>query len=169
MEAVKTMADICRHTDSKIFDFIRHDFFENKKSQQLMSTRAIALAASTLAKSYRDKIKLIVCLTLSGATAIELSQHRSEQPVIAITLDEDVYHKLALAWGIFSLRLKNKPESDKVEDDVRKLLIDTRWTQEGDKILLVSSYTKFSGKGTNTLQGTNLVIQHTHRDLVLTI
>lgn len=150
------MVEVAKIADSNFFKFSR---FGNQKffhdSNVLLNTKASALAACSIAKNFSDKIKFIVVMTLSGATAIEVSQHHPEQPIIAITPSKDVYHRLALVWGVYPFWFEKGiiTKDSIIEEEVRKFLKEKQIIKNGETIILVSGLNRaFTTGGSNTVQ-----------------
>lgn len=60
------------------------------------------IAKCAVAASQDLPIKAIVASTLTGKTALDISSLRPNSFIIATTTDEQVAHRLALKWGVYT-------------------------------------------------------------------
>jgi len=99
--AVQVLSEIATNADAYYPSFgnVEIDSYEHSIPQDV--SVASCLAAATIAKKH-EKIKFICCMTASGTSAVQLSQYKPQQPVIALTPYEHVYNRLAMAWVCFN-------------------------------------------------------------------
>lgn len=95
VEAVRTMAEICEYTESKI-DYSK--WFE--QTEYNINDKLDAIAHATCAMSIDVKAKCIVVNSISGITARKISRFRSPADILGATTDESVLRKLAFNWGV---------------------------------------------------------------------
>ena len=94
---------------------------------------AISSAIITLAENLQAKA--IVAETLSGATALQISSHRSGIPIIAVTSTSTTAQQLALVYGTKSyVRPVDKYAASKLTDWLRH----TRLLAKGDMVVTAS-------------------------------
>ncbi len=94
---------------------------------------AISSAIITLAENLQAKA--IVAETLSGATALQISSHRSGIPIIAVTSTSTTAQQLALVYGTKSyVRPVDKYAASKLSDWLRQ----TRLLGKGDMVVTAS-------------------------------
>ena len=94
---------------------------------------AISSAIITLAENMQAKA--IVAETLSGATALQISSHRSGIPIIAVTSTSTTAQQLALVYGTKSyVRPVDKYAASKLTDWLRH----TRLLAKGDMVVTAS-------------------------------
>jgi pyruvate kinase len=139
VKAVQVMAKVARTADKTYKEFCRlGDLTENIDVEN--TSDATAVAAATLARSY-SKVKALVCLTYSGATAIAISQNRPTQPIIALTPSTAAYNRLALAWGVIPVLLNTEERSyelfNKIESEASRVVESLGIGKKGDVIALV--------------------------------
>ncbi len=82
---------------------------------------AIARAASEASESFNARV--IVTLTASGHMAALMAGCRPTAPIVAITPDEGVRRRLALHWGITSMAMSMKSNTDDVVAEAGRLLL----------------------------------------------
>jgi pyruvate kinase len=90
IETVETMVKVIHESVKHVKPY----FFEEKGT--------IGNATSNSAGLIADQVgaKLIIAFTQSGATARHISQHRHQQPIIAVSPEPTVIRKLAFSWGV---------------------------------------------------------------------
>jgi pyruvate kinase len=94
---------------------------------------AISSAIITLAENLQAKA--IVAETFSGATALQISSHRSDIPIIAVTSTAATAQQLALVYGTKSyVRPVDKYAASKLTDWLRQ----TRLLGKGDMVVTAS-------------------------------
>lgn len=129
VEAVKTMRRIIRYTE--VHSPLSVTFNHPEKDHSLQS--AISDAIIKLAQTI--EAKAIVAETKSGATAINISAHRINIPLLAVTNDQKTARQLALVFGIEPfLRPVDKKAAVKLTDFLRS----ERVFNQGDIVITVS-------------------------------
>ena len=120
-------------------------------------THALTEALNTIDKILN--LKCIVSYTSTGYTAILAAAERPKVPVVALTPDRHVYHRLNLVWGVKPVLLEHHVNSfEGLIDLAQDKLLQRRLAQIGDKILIVG------GIPANTARGTNFLKIHTLSD-----
>ncbi|BCD63057.1 pyruvate kinase [Nitratiruptor sp. YY08-26] len=89
VEAVETLRKVIQETMS-IYPFYK--YYEGKDID------AIAGSVADLCKSISPKA--IVSFTSSGTTVKSIAKYRPQAPIIAVTHDKNISHKLSLVWGV---------------------------------------------------------------------
>ncbi len=97
-----------------------------------------AVAFTAYKTADRVGAKAIVCLTKEGNTAVKLSSFRFPEPIIALTLEEEVLSRLSIIRGVDGILLDGEPVIDQVLPFVNDLLLSRSWLCAGDKIVFVS-------------------------------
>lgn len=120
-------------------------------------THALTEALNTIDKILN--LKCIVSYTSTGYTAILAAAERPKVPVVALTPDRNVYHRLNLVWGVKPVLLEHHVNSfEGLIDLAQDKLLQRKLAQIGDKILIVG------GIPANTARGTNFLKIHTLSD-----
>jgi pyruvate kinase len=98
----------------------------------------IAAAAARAICNAADDVdaKAVVVRTRSGWMARLLSKFRLSRPVIALTPNETVRRRIALYFGIIPLQADYPDEIDAQIAQVDRILIDGRWAEPGDLIVI---------------------------------
>ncbi len=81
--------------------------------------------------------KYIVCFTLTGTTARQLSAYRPTVPIIAFSPNEEIRRKLGLLWGVRAAVLDPEKDIDRLVEKVEKSLLALDLVQHGDKVIIV--------------------------------
>ncbi len=104
VEALEAMARIATTTEADI-DYRKRFFMRDRKMNHDI-TDSICHATCTLALDLGAKA--VITVTLSGQSARRLSSYRPQADIIACTIDEKVYRKLNLSWGVTPLLVERK-------------------------------------------------------------
>ena len=126
-EAVDMMKKILVATDS--YQNPIHRNFEEK----IKSSESVSIARSAVSIAEESKAKAIIVAAREGHTARAISYFSPTTPIIAATTYAKVANSLTLMWGITPLLVKN----NKVIDSAKKMLLDSGFLKEGDKIVCV--------------------------------
>jgi len=110
-----------------------------------------AIAFQAYKTAERIKAKAIVCITVSGNTALKLASFRGDIPVIAATFSEAVQRRLSIVRGVESLLIENDPNLDDVLPQVNDRLVRGSWLKPGDSIIFVSITVSSVGRESSNL------------------
>lgn len=134
IESVEVMKRVILHTQDNhpsVRQIVGGEFPESRQN-------AIGSAVVTLAEKLQAKA--VVAETLTGATAIEISSHRIDPPVIAVTSSEITANQLAIVYGAKSyVRPVGKQAVNKLTDWLRH----SRVLAKGD--MIVTALGKYPG------------------------
>lgn len=98
-------------------------------------------------------LRCIVAFTASGYTAILASKERLKVPIIALTPNINVYHRLNLVWGVKPLLLDREVDNfEMVIQQVESSLLGRNLATKGDRILIVGGIPMGKKGGTNFLK-----------------
>lgn len=144
VKSVKMLAKIAASIEPEI------EFVNNPPSQS-DETHALGEALNAIDKIL--KLRCIAAFTSTGYTALIASGERPKVPVVALTPNIEVYHRLNLIWGIEPIHIKQETET--FEDLVRVTeteLRDRNLVQTGDLVLIMGGIPTRKPKGTNFLK-----------------
>ena len=113
---------------------------------------SIALAAMYVA-NHLDGIKAIICMTESGATPLQMSRIRSQQPIFAFSRHPKTQHRVALYQGVKTIPF-NSDEIDNAEINQQAVnaLLARKIICPGDLVIITKGdYVNAQG-GTNTMK-----------------
>ncbi|MGA0198734.1 MAG: pyruvate kinase alpha/beta domain-containing protein, partial [Prochlorotrichaceae cyanobacterium] len=100
-------------------------------------------------------LKCIVCFTQTGYSAMIAAGERPNVPVVALTPNLKVYHRLNLVWGVQPLLVDRSLASfEALMQQTEHCLRQRKLASSGDCILILGGYP------TNTPQGTNFMKIH---------
>lgn len=150
IKAVQMLSKIARDVEPEIE-------FKNYPPVLSDETHALTEALNTIDKILN--LKCIVSYTSTGYTAILAAAERPKVPVVALTPDPNVYHRLNLVWGVKPVLLEHHVNSfEGLIDLAQDKLLQRKLAQIGDQILIVG------GIPANTPRGTNFLKIHTLSD-----
>ncbi|NCJ07794.1 pyruvate kinase [Synechococcales cyanobacterium C] len=125
--------------------------FVNNPPPKQDETHALCEALNTLDRLLR--FQCIVAFTTSGYTAIIAAGERPRAPVIAITDDRNVYHRLNLIWGVKPILVERHASTfEKMLHQAEVLLLQDQLAASGDNILLMGGIPAHTSRGTNLLK-----------------
>ncbi|MEL0591983.1 MAG: pyruvate kinase [Planktothrix agardhii] len=125
--------------------------FKNYPPVMSDETHALSEALNTIDKILN--LHCIVAYTSSGYTAILAAAERPKVPVIALTPNLKVYHRLNLVWGVKPILLEHQVDSfEGLIDLAQTKLLEGPLAQIGDKILIIGGVPTKKAKGTNFLK-----------------
>lgn len=97
VETVAMMSRIAEETETRLKSYVSDITLENKIDT------AVAHAAGILAKVMNAKA--IVTFTETGSTALRVSKQRPEMPILGIVTNDRAFRRLALYFGVQSVRI----------------------------------------------------------------
>lgn len=156
VEAVKTMANIAKKIEASLnYD----ELFETKfKGVDNTITNAISMATCRTALSLNASA--IITATASGFTAASVSKFRPKAPIIAATNSERVMRKLALVWGVYSVKTEKIKLADQVIDISVQKSLDNGFIKNGDLVVITA------GVPVGVAGSTNLIKVHIVSELL---
>ncbi|MBJ6362042.1 pyruvate kinase [Paenibacillus sp. GCM10012307] len=134
VESVQTMARIAKRTEAALE--YREIFTKQANAQQTTVTEAIS---QSVAKSALDlEVKAIITSTESGYTARMISKYRPKAPIIAVTPDPKVIHRLALTWGVIPVQGISATTTDEMFEIAVRGGIESGHVQLGDTVIITA-------------------------------
>jgi len=98
-------------------------------------------------------LRCIVAYTATGYSARLAAAERPKVPVIALTPDEAVYHRLNLIWGVKPILLTDSPTSfEDLLQTTEQILQQRKLATSGDKVLITGGIPMNQPGGTNFLK-----------------
>ncbi|NQU34401.1 MAG: pyruvate kinase [Bacteroidetes bacterium] len=97
---------------------------------------AIAKGVQTLVKEIDPKF--IVVWTNMGGSAVYLSQHRMQVPILAFNAEESRLRQLSLLYGIMPIKMEQPKSGSDFINNIDQMLISKKWAELGDAIIIVS-------------------------------
>lgn len=134
VESVRTMARIACRAESDI-DYIKR-FNQQKQDLNMSVTNAISHATCTTAHDL--SAVAIITFTISGRTAKRISSFRPACPIIACTTLRQVYHQLALSWGVTPALCTEMTATDEMFDQAVESAVATGQVKNGDLLVITA-------------------------------
>lgn len=97
---------------------------------------AIAAGAHQIADTLN--LKTMAAWTSSGSTAFRIARERPNSTVIALTPSQDTARRLALVWGVHSIRTKDASDIDDMAFRACKFAVREGHAEVGDRIIIVA-------------------------------
>ncbi len=92
----------------------------------------------------------IVCYTTSGYTSLRAARERPEAAVLSLTPDLLVARRLALAWGVHSVRIADSTDFDQITEVACEVARRDGFAREGETIVAIAGM-PFGQSGTTNL------------------
>lgn len=144
VEAVTMMARIAKEVEQDLQ-------FVNNPPAKTDETHALSEALNVIDQTLN--LRFIVAFTSSGYSALIASGERPKAPVIAITPNASVYHRLNLVWGVKPLMIDHQVTSfEEAIDQAETCLIERDLAEAGDRILVMGGIPMQRSGGTNFLK-----------------
>ncbi|MCZ6463315.1 MAG: pyruvate kinase [Proteobacteria bacterium] len=147
VEAVRTMAALAVQAEASFGEYGHLQKVHPHPSNVV--TEAVAQASITMAEHL--KAAAIVCLTETGFTARQVSKHRPECTILAVTSAPDVVRRLAMNWGVFPILYSGEPTDEaRIAFAIRRAT-ELGYTQSGDVAVVTAGQNQQAG-GTNLIR-----------------
>lgn len=134
IEAVSTMSRIAEEVeqDQNYWSIMR----TLNTEPEATGSDAIAAGAHQIADTLN--LKTIAAWTFSGSTAFRIARERPNSTVIALTPSQDTARRLALVWGVHSIRTKDASDMDDMAFRACKFAVREGHSDIGDRIIIVA-------------------------------
>jgi len=97
---------------------------------------AIAAGAHQIADTLN--LKTMAAWTFSGSTAFRIARERPNSTLIALTPSQDTARRLALVWGVHSIRTKDASDIDDMAFRACKFALREGFSNVGDRVIIVA-------------------------------
>ena len=150
IKAVEMMSNISQNIESDIDDSNFNRNIINTMSSTIKNNYlAICHAACSISKNLA--IKIIVVLTDSGKTAIQMAQFRPNAIIVAITPNIRTCNLLSIIWGVVPIHKKQPKNINSLYNFVNRVLLKKGLIKSGQNFLITSGILKLKNS-TNMLQ-----------------
>jgi pyruvate kinase len=146
VEAVAMMSGIARETESAL----PYERRLAERGDALEPHTDDAIAYDACSTAHQLDARAIVAFTESGSTAWRVCKYRPKVPVLAITPDNAVQRKLALAWGVYTYRQPSPSNVDHLFTRGCELARELRAANESD-LIVITCGVPIGVKGTTNL------------------
>ncbi len=148
LETVKVMKSSIEETEKDInYKEILTNIIKNK---DIDISKAISYSACEAACAI--KASAIVCTTLSGTTAKDISNYKPSCPLIAISPNAKVVRGLSINYGIIPMTVAQADTTDELVDISKKACDRALELHNSDKIVIVGTFPLHNVKYTNFLK-----------------
>ena len=130
VETVEMMSRIAEETETRLKSYISDITLENKIDT------AVAHAAGILAKVMNAKA--IVTFTETGSTALRVSKQRPEMPIFGIVTNDRAFRRLALYFGVQSVRIGEFRTIDEMIMKTQKAIEDEGLLKKDDLVVITA-------------------------------
>ncbi|MEB3213095.1 MAG: pyruvate kinase [Leptolyngbyaceae bacterium] len=114
-------------------------------------THALSEALNTIDKIL--DLRCIVAFTATGYTAKIAAGERPKAPVVAITPDINVYHRMNLVWGVVPILVDDDLGSfEELIQQAEGILIQRNLAVPGDQVLIMGGIPAHTPQGTNFMK-----------------
>lgn len=146
VEAVATMDKVARHveSDSNYADTIHF----RKTTPDGTAADAISAAAASIADAL--KLKVIVCYTATGTTALRAARHRPSQPILVLTPIQETARRLSLAWGLHCVTTTDPQNESQMVQGAGVMVEREGYASSGERVI-VSAGVPFGRPGTTNM------------------
>lgn len=97
-----------------------------------------ALANGAVVTAHDIGAAAIVVLTHSGATALEVSCHRPDMPIVAISNRDDTCRRMAMYRGVLAIHHGGLIGAENLVGRVSDLLAERKWVEPGAMVVIIS-------------------------------
>jgi pyruvate kinase len=138
LEAVQMMDRIARQTESHLWKNGSYGTYTATNATPPLSIWDV-MADATAHMSRDIMAHAVVVISNSGMSAVTMSSARPAAPIVAITNQQDVYHKMALLWGVIPV-FSEEAGIANPNEIARKIVLDLNLVNAGEYILLVRGF-----------------------------
>ena len=111
-----------------------------------------AISYSACEAACAIKASAIVCTTLSGTTAKDISNYKPSCPLVAISPNSKIVRGLSINYGIIPLSVAAADTTDELVDISKRACMKALDLNNGDKIVIVGTFPLHNVKYTNFLK-----------------
>ena len=135
VEAVKIMSKTIAQTESSALDNYEynHQFWNEEQTDEVIAATAAALSANT-------SVKMMIVLSMKGATARLVSKHRPELPIVVTTPFARVARQLNLSWGVRAIEVGEDATDESMISKALEYGKKHGYYKKGDQIILVKGH-----------------------------
>lgn len=143
---IKTMHDIILEVERTA------DIYYNISLSNEFMEVAESIGASASLSALKLNAPVVVCLSTTGKTAMQISQFRPKAQIIAATYVPETLNRLELGWGIQTLLISRYKSSEEAIEQIERKLLQYGICQPGDKVVMTMGLPVQQGAKTNTLR-----------------
>jgi pyruvate kinase len=147
IETVEAMARVCIEAEKSSDYQLDRDFLSREFTRVDQSIAMAALFTAT-----HLKVKAIIALTQTGATALWTSRVNCGVPIYAMTPELSTYRRLSLFRDVHPMTLAHDCDQKSLLDAAQRKLLDQGLVQPGDLLVVTVGDTVGQMGSTNTMK-----------------
>ena len=141
VKAVQTMANLAAHAEASLAEY----GYLQKIKPDLSNRVTDAVSVAAIGMVDRLGAKAIFSLTETGFSARQISRHRPECPIFAVTMSDLTARKLAMNWGVIPLlHLGDQNDESKISCGIKRARSEG-YLKTGDIALIVAGQHETTG------------------------
>ncbi|MBX3063947.1 MAG: pyruvate kinase [Anaerolineae bacterium] len=157
VEAVETMATIAVIAEQHLVENLRitaRDVYRKTPMPTVRGFEYISDATSHAASDIADQLdaKAIVTATWTGYTARQAARGRPHTPILCVTPKEEVYHRMALVWGVLPMLVEEFHTVDEMVHNIVKKAHEQGILKYGDLLVMIAGIPFGASSSTNFLK-----------------
>ena len=127
----------CIETMSEVIESCEKNIIVKTEIADINSSSDVSASIAYACKSLVDKIKAkaVVVVSKTGKSVLEVASFKPNCPIVACTLDEKVYHQLALCWGTIPMMIEEYKFTDTLLSASKACAAKTGLLHRGDTII----------------------------------
>jgi pyruvate kinase len=129
--------------------------FKRSSGPRLIKDHALfpnSISKATVVAAEDTRARLIAAFTESGNTARLMSDYRPNARIIALTPHIDTYNRLAIYWGVESIKVPKVRSTDAMLGQVNRILVERGFARPGEVIVISSGVPIGQTGSTNMLK-----------------
>jgi pyruvate kinase len=150
VRTVEMMDRICRQVEGYLWTEAAFGSFADHEAALLSTPLHVAMARSTAQLTRDLRIRAIVVLSRSGATAEFVAAARPAAPVIGVTTDAGTCRRMTLLWGVIPLQVKAADLND-APALARRVALDLGLADKGQFLLTVAGFASAAEESAPTI------------------
>lgn len=136
VDAVEMMDRIARHTEAHLWTSGQYSL----DTSEVLPIQLSQVIGSVTARMSRDlRARAVLVMTQNGVSAHIVSSARPAAPIIAVTGNQQVFHRMSLLLGVVPIY---NPEAGKANPNelARKIALESGLGGEGQHVLLIRGF-----------------------------
>jgi pyruvate kinase len=149
LNAVEIMAKTCREAEI-VYSY--HSHYKELKEKIPNPPPEEAVCAAAVQISYELSAKVIVCMTETGRSALNLAKYRPKAHILAVSTDEHVIKSLCVSRGVMALRVPSFQGNDSLVEYAIKYGKEHGLVNSGDTVIVVHGMQEEQPEQSNLLK-----------------
>jgi len=151
VEAVRTMGNVAEEAEKHVDYLVQYMYTDFKISNQLD-----AISHSVCGMAMDIGAKAIAVSSFSGATVRMISRFRAPVDIVGIAVNEKVWYRLALSWGVTPVMSEEYDSTDVLFYNALNLAQKVLHLEKGDTVIMTGGKTNGRSGNTNLIKIENI-------------